>query len=69
MQYIGKNSLFLYAFENYVIKPFFMICDQLSLRNEYILPIFCVFAIVIGLSPFILVVNRYLPWMVGGKKS
>jgi len=69
LQYIGKNSLFLYAFENYVIKPFFKICDLLTLRNEYVLPILCVFVIVIGLSPFIWIVNRYLPWMVGGKKS
>ena len=66
--FMGKNTLFYYAFEGYVIQTFYKVCEKLDWSNAYILSFLCVAAIVIGLLPFVLLVNRFAPWLVGGKK-
>ena len=65
---IGKNTLFLYAFENYVIIVFYAVCDRLGWSNPYIMSLLCVVVITVILFPFAEIVNKYMPWMVGGRK-
>ena len=65
---IGKNTLFLYAFENYVIIVFYEVCNQFCWNNPYILSLLCVVVITVILFPFAEITNKYIPWMVGGRK-
>ena len=69
LQTLGRNTLFLYAFENYVILIFYKVCGYLKLKNPYILSLVCVLVTVAVLTPIAEVANKYVPWMVGGKKN
>lgn len=66
--FLGKNTLFYYAFEGYVIQPFYAVCGKLGWDNAYVLSLLCIASVVIALLPFVLLVNRFAPWVVGGKK-
>lgn len=68
LQVLGKNTLFLYAFENYVIQLFYKVCNHLKLSSPYVLSIVCVALTAIILMPIAEFANRYIPWIVGGKK-
>ena len=65
LQLFGRNTLFLYAFENYAILVFFKICNNLRIDNAYILSSVCVVFSVVILIPIAELFNRYIPWAVG----
>lgn len=52
-----------------MILIFYKVCGYLKLKNPYILSLVCVLVTVAVLTPIAEVANKYVPWMVGGKKN
>lgn len=67
--FMGKNTLFYYAYAGIIRVLFYACCNYLSIENEWILPILCALFSALFMAFPAWLVRKYLPWIVGGGSS
>lgn len=65
LSFLGKNSLFYFAFGGFVRIIFYAITNHFGISNEFLLPLLCSFFTVILPAYPAMLVHRHFPWMVG----
>ena len=69
LEFFGRNTLFYFAFGGFGRIIIYALTDRMGITNRYITPVICVlFSAIIMAIPARLV-QKYIPWLVGQKKS
>lgn len=67
--FLGRNTLFYYAYAGIIRILFYACCDYLNIKNEWILPIICTLISAILMAFPAWFVRKYLPFAVGDSDS
>lgn len=63
--FLGRNTLFYYAYAGIIRIVFYACCGYLNIENEWILPLFCTLISAVLMAFPARIVKKYLPFAVG----